>query len=75
MTAPENEKQRPLVLVVDDEYDVREVLSEAGVSYQSLVSTIDTVRGFRTVVATNAVEVELFPDISLGDAPTKRSRS
>lgn len=51
------------------------LLSEAGVSYQSLVSTIDTVRGFRTVVATNAVEVELFPDISLGDAPTKRSRS
>lgn len=51
------------------------LLSEAGVSYQSLVSTIDTVRGFRTVVATNAVEVELFPDISLGDAPTQRSRS
>jgi len=51
------------------------LLSEAGVSYQSLVSTIDTIRGFRTVIATNAVEVELFPDISLGDAPTQRSRS
>lgn len=45
------------------------LLSEAGVSYQSLVSTMDTVRAFRTVAATSAVEVDLFPNISLGDAP------
>lgn len=51
------------------------LLSEAGISYQSLVSTIDTIRGFRTVVATNTVEVELFPDISLGDAPIHRRQS
>jgi biopolymer transport protein ExbD len=51
------------------------LLSEADVSYQSLVSTMDTVRGFRTVVATSAVEVELFPEISLGDAPPKRGDS
>lgn len=51
------------------------LLSEADVSYQSLVSTMDTVRGFKTVVATSAVEVELFPEISLGDAPPKRGKS
>ncbi len=51
------------------------LLSEAGVSYQSLVSTMDTVRSFRTIVATSAVEIALFPDISLGDAPPGRSES
>jgi len=51
------------------------LLSEDDVSYQSLVSTMDTVRGFRTVVATSAVEVELFPEISLGDAPPRRGDS
>jgi biopolymer transport protein ExbD len=51
------------------------LLSEADVNYQSLVSTMDTVRGFTTVVATSAVEVELFPEISLGDAPARRGDS
>lgn len=51
------------------------LLSEADVDYQSLVSTMDTVRGFTTVVATSSVEVELFPEISLGDAPPKRGKS
>jgi len=51
------------------------LLSEADVSYQSLVSTMDTVRGYTTVIATSAVEVELFPEISLGDAPPKRGDS
>jgi biopolymer transport protein ExbD len=45
------------------------LLSEADVSYQSLVSTMDTVRSFRTVAAASAIEIDLFPDISLGDAP------
>jgi len=56
---------------VKDKSDIL-LLSEADVSYQSLVSTMDTVRGFRTVVATSPVEIELFPQISLGDAPPKR---
>jgi len=51
------------------------LLSEADVSYQSLVSTMDTVRAFRTVAATSAVEIDLFPDISLGDAPPGRGES
>ncbi len=48
------------------------LLSEADVSYQSLVTAMDTVRAFRTIAATSAVEVELFPEISLGDAPPMR---
>jgi biopolymer transport protein ExbD len=59
---------------VKDKSDVL-LLSEADVSYQSLVSTMDTVRGFRTVVAASAVEVELFPEISLGDAPPRRGET
>lgn len=48
------------------------LLSEADVSYQSLVSTMDKVRAFRTIAAASAVEVDLFPEISLGDAPPMR---
>jgi hypothetical protein len=33
------------------------------------------VRAFTTVVATSAVEIELFPEISLGDAPVRRGKS
>jgi hypothetical protein len=56
---------------VQDKSDML-LLSEADVSYQSLVSTMDTVRAFRTVAAASAVEVDLFPEISLGDAPPVR---
>jgi len=59
---------------LQDKSDVL-LLSEADVSYQSLVSTMDTVRAFRTIVAASAVEVELFPEISLGDAPPKRGET
>lgn len=59
---------------VRDKSDVL-LLSEADVSYQSLVTTMDTMRGFTAVVATSAVEVELFPEISLGDAPPERGAS
>ncbi|MDX1693294.1 MAG: biopolymer transporter ExbD [Ketobacteraceae bacterium] len=52
----------------NDKRDVL-LLSEAGVDYQELVSTMDTLRAFETVVVTSKVEVELFPEISLGDAP------
>ncbi|WP_020410952.1 ExbD/TolR family protein [Hahella ganghwensis] len=51
------------------------LLSEAGVSYQSIVSTMDTLRTAKTVVVTDAVDVELFPEISLGDAPKKKGKS
>lgn len=44
------------------------LLAEADVDYQNLVSTMDTVRSYKTVLAASVVEVELFPEISLGDA-------
>ncbi len=65
---------REVKKTVSDKSDIL-LLSEADVSYQSLVSTMDTVRGYRAVVATSAVEVELFPEISLGDAPPVRGDS
>jgi len=43
------------------------VKSQAGVSYQNLISTMQTVKSYKTVVAASVVEVELFPELSLGD--------
>ncbi|WP_309043224.1 ExbD/TolR family protein [Marinobacter sediminicola] len=42
-------------------------------SYQVLVSVMDTVRSYDTVVAGSLVEAELFPEISLGDAPLENT--
>ena len=56
--------------VKDKLLDKRDIvlLSEGRTQYQTLVSTMDTLRSYKTVVATSLVEVELFPEISLGDA-------
>lgn len=45
------------------------LLSEKNTDYQTLVTVMDTVRSYRTVVATSVVNAELFPEVSLGDAP------
>lgn len=45
------------------------ILSEKDTDYQTLVTTMDTVRSFKAVVAASMVDAQLFPDISLGDAP------
>ncbi len=45
------------------------ILSEKDTDYQTLVSTMDTARSFKAVVAASVVNAELFPEISLGDAP------
>lgn len=45
------------------------ILSEKETDYQTLVSTMDTVRSFKAVVAASVVDAELFPEIALGDAP------
>lgn len=37
------------------------------VSYQTLVATMDAVKSYKTVSVASVVEVELFPEISLGD--------
>jgi biopolymer transport protein ExbD len=45
------------------------ILLTPDIEYQTIVSAMDTVRSFKTVVAANLVDAELFPQISLGDAP------
>lgn len=52
---------------VSDKKDVV-IMSSKDVEYQALISTMDTAKSYQTVVAANLVEVELFPQISLGDA-------
>ncbi len=49
------------------------VLSEPDTSYESLVHVMDAVRAGRsTNGGTKLVRVELFPDVSVGDAPVLR---
>ncbi|TYK65400.1 biopolymer transporter ExbD [Colwellia echini] len=55
---PENQDKKDIVLLLTPEID-----------YQTIVTTMDTVRSFKAVVAANLVDAELFPQISLGDAP------
>ncbi|MEX1031868.1 MAG: biopolymer transporter ExbD [Cellvibrionaceae bacterium] len=45
------------------------VLSQPDTDYQTLIHVMDTVRSFQAIVAADVVDAELFPDISLGDAP------
>ncbi len=44
-------------------------LSEPDTDYQTLVTAMDTVRSFESVVAASVVDAELFPEIIFGDAP------
>ena len=47
------------------------VLLDSNIDYQTVVSVMDRVRSYPTVVAMQVVEAELFPQISLGDPPPK----
>ena len=51
--------------------DKREItiLLERDTDYQTVVAVMDRVRSFKTLQAMHLVEAELFPVISLGDAP------
>ena len=42
------------------------------IDYQSIVNLMDTSRAYPEVVAASVVQAELFPNISLGDAPAQR---
>lgn len=42
------------------------------IDYQTLITAMDTVRSYQAVVAASVVEGELFPDVSLMDAPADR---
>lgn len=54
--------------------DKTDVVLEVGpdVDYQTLVTAMDTVRSYPAVIAASVVEGELFPDVSLMDAPEDR---
>ncbi|HTO59606.1 MAG TPA: biopolymer transporter ExbD [Pseudomonadales bacterium] len=47
------------------------ILLDSNIDYQTIVSVMDHVRSYPTVVAMQVVEAELFPQISLGDPPAK----
>ncbi|AMX04289.1 ExbD/TolR family protein [Microbulbifer thermotolerans] len=49
------------------------ILSERGTPYKTLVRAMDTARSYRAVVAASVVDAELFPQISLGDAPQEQT--
>ncbi len=51
------------------------LLSEPDTDYQTLISTMDTVRSFRSVLVTSVVDAELFPEIIFGDAPPDTRRN
>ena len=58
---------RALKEKLEDKKDVL-ILSSPGIGYQNLVSTMDAVKSYKSVVVSSLVEIELFPEISLGDA-------
>ena len=45
------------------------ILSQQNSSYESLIKTMDSVRVFNAVEDGELAQVELFPNISIGDAP------
>ena len=45
------------------------ILSQQNSKYDTLVNTMDAVRVFNAVEDGEIIQVELFPDISIGDAP------
>jgi biopolymer transport protein ExbD len=49
------------------------VLLEPDTPYDTLVQVMDRVRVFETGEGVNTVQAELFPDISIGDAPAAES--
>jgi len=53
---------------VPDKKDIT-VMAKKDTSYQTLVSVMDKVRSFRVVVAGSVVNAELFPEVSIADAP------
>lgn len=53
---------------VPDKKDVT-IMAKKDTSYQTLVTVMDKVRSFPTVVAGSLVHGELFPEISIADAP------
>lgn len=53
---------------IPDKTEITLLLAE-NIDYQTLVTTMDKTRSYPEVVAASLVDAELFPDISIGDAP------
>lgn len=53
---------------IPDKTEITLLLAE-NIDYQTLVTAMDKTRSYPTVVAASVVDAELFPDISIGDAP------
>lgn len=53
---------------VPEKTEITLLLSE-NIDYQTLVTAMDKTRSYPAVVAASVVDAELFPDISIGDAP------
>jgi biopolymer transport protein ExbD len=51
------------------------ILLEKDTPYDILVQTMDRVRTFEVPGATGTIQAELFPDISIGDAPAEGAAS
>lgn len=45
------------------------LLSTPNMDYQTIITAMDTVRSYKAVQVADVVDAELFPDVSLGDAP------
>jgi hypothetical protein len=39
--------------------------------YQTIISLIDATRSYKAVVAVSVVDAELFPEVSLAEAPAR----
>jgi biopolymer transport protein ExbD len=53
---------------VPDKTEITLLLAE-NIDYQTLVTAMDKTKSYPEVVAASLVDAELFPDISIGDAP------
>ena len=81
-TIPQIDKQHDYAQLLQSLKEIKFLLSKGGVSkkdinlllapktdYQTIVTLMDVVRSYETVVAASVVDAELFPEISLSDAP------
>ena len=51
------------------------LLLEENIPYQVIVALMDTTRSYQDVLIASVVDAELFPEISLGDAPAVSNES
>ncbi|MFC4257967.1 ExbD/TolR family protein [Marinobacter lacisalsi] len=71
-TAPDYDQLQQVMKALKKRWPEQEdvtVKSSPDTHYQTLITVMDTVRSFQAVEVTSLVEVKLFPNISVGDAP------